>query len=109
MRQAGSVKAGELVFVGAGHIAVGLMVLVDVYCVLDDYLGGEASETVFCCFGSLLLPLDVHSCPLGGEVAVLVHIKLPPCLPLVSKSLFILQSGLVLALDSGVKFLGLLA
>ena len=63
-------------FVGAGYIAVGLMVLADVYCLLDDYLGGEASETVFCCFGGLLLLLDVHSCPVDGEVAVVVHVEL---------------------------------
>ena len=103
--QASFVQAGELVLVCAGHVAVILMVFVDVYWVLYDYLWGEAPEAVFCCLGGLLLLVDVHSCPLravGREIA-------PPCLPVLSKILHILQCGLVLALDSWVKFLGLLA
>ena len=51
MLQEGLIEAGELVFIVTGYIAVGLMVLVKVCCVLNDYFGSEASETELGCFG----------------------------------------------------------
>ena len=65
-------------FVCAFHVAFCVVVFGCVHSSFDEYFWCEASETVFCCQGGLLLLIDIPPGPVGavcGEVAVVVCIE----------------------------------